>query len=41
VLARWDLSKELLEIYFEKELKAKCIKQVRFSVNNNARFNYS
>ena len=41
VLARWDLSKELLEIYFEKELKAKRIKQIRFTVNNNARFNYS
>ena len=40
VLARWDLAKELLEIYFEKELKAKCIKQVRFAVNNKARFNY-
>jgi hypothetical protein len=38
VLARWDLSKERLEIHFEKELKAKTIKQVKFAINKNATF---
>jgi hypothetical protein len=40
VLARWDLSAERLQIYFEKEQSAKCIKQLPFSVHKNARFNY-
>ena len=39
VLARWDLSKERLEIYFEKELKAKRIKLVKFTINKNATYN--
>src|SRR6267143_203154 len=38
VLARWDLSQERLEIYFEKELKAKRIKQMKFTINNNATY---
>jgi transposase len=38
VLARWVLSKERLEICFEKELKAKTIKQVKFAINKNATF---
>ena len=33
VLARWDLPKERLEIHFEKELKAKAIKQVKFALS--------
>ena len=35
VLARLNLKHERLEIYFEKEQKAKCIKQVRFTINLN------
>ena len=38
VLARWDLSKERLVICFEKELKTKTIKQVKFAINKNATF---
>ena len=38
VLARWDLSKERLEIHFEKELKTKAIKQLKLAVNKNATF---
>ncbi len=38
VMARWDLSKQRLEIHFEKELKAKTIKQVKFAINKNATF---
>ena len=40
VLARWDLEQQRLQIYFEKELKAKRIKQVNFTVHHNARFSY-
>lgn len=38
VLARWNLTQQLLEIYFEKELTSKCIKQLKFSINKNATF---
>jgi len=38
VLARWNLQQERLEIYFEKELKAKRIKQMKFTINQNASF---
>jgi hypothetical protein len=38
VLARWNLAEELLGIYFEKELKSKRIKQLKFSLNQNAHF---
>ena len=38
VLARWDLSQERLEIYFEKELKPKRIKQMKFAINKNATY---
>jgi hypothetical protein len=39
VLARWDLTQQLLEIHFEKDLKSKRIKQLNFTINQNARFN--
>ena len=38
VLARWDLSQERLEIYFEKELKPKRIKQIKFAINKNVTY---
>lgn len=38
VLARWNLLEERLEIYFEKELKSKRIKQMKFTINENAAF---
>jgi transposase len=38
VLARWDLSRERLDIYFEKELKAKRIKQMKFAINQKATY---
>lgn len=38
VLARWNLAQEILEIHFEKELKTKRIKQLRFPINQNARY---
>lgn len=38
VLARWDLSRERLNIFFEKELKSKCIKQIKFAINQNATY---
>ena len=38
VLARWNLAQETLEIYFEKELKAKRIKQLHFPINQNATY---
>jgi hypothetical protein len=39
VLARWNLVQECLEIYFEKELNSKRIKQLKFTINKNATFN--
>jgi hypothetical protein len=38
MLARWDLSRERLDIYFEKELKPKRIKQMKFTINQNATY---
>lgn len=38
VLARWDLSRERLDIYFEKELKPQRIKQMKFAINQNATY---
>lgn len=38
VLARWDLARERLDIYFEKELKPKRIKQMKFAINQNATY---
>lgn len=38
VLARWNLLQERLEIYFEKELKAKRVKQMKFTINENATY---
>jgi len=38
VLARWDLSRERLDIYFEKELKPKRLKQMKFAINQNATY---
>jgi len=39
VLARWDLLDQRLKIYFEKELKSQLIKQVKFTINENASYN--
>lgn len=38
VLARWDLSREQLDVYFEKELKQKRIKHMKFAINQNATY---
>ena len=38
VLARWDLTRQCLDIYFEKELKSKRIKQIKFAINENATY---
>jgi len=38
VLARWDLSRERLDVYFEKELKQKRIKHMKFAINQNATY---
>jgi hypothetical protein len=39
VLARWELLEQRLKIYFEKELKLQPIKQLKFTINENASYN--
>lgn len=38
VLAEWNLRKQCLVVYFEKDLKPKAIKRLTFRVNPNAKF---
>ena len=41
VLSEWDLTKEMLNIYFEKDEKQQLIKKIDFKINKRSKENWN